>query len=55
MPTPMKTLSMTRAVTKARARFSWYRFSRENRATAEPMFAMIRISSDSAPHSTRVS
>ncbi len=55
MPTAMKTLSMTRAVTKPRLRAGNRRLRTGYSATAVPMLAMMRIISEKAPHRTRVS
>jgi hypothetical protein len=51
----MKTLSMTRAVTKPRARISFTRLATGHSTTAVPMLAMMRSSSKNAPKDTRVS
>ena len=55
MPTAMKTASMTRAVTKPRDMAGKRRLRTGYSATAVPMFAMMRMTSAKAPHSTRVS
>jgi hypothetical protein len=54
-PTAMKTDSITRAATKPRDMAGYALLTTGYSATAVTMFAMIRMTSEKAPHSNRVS